>query len=244
VAKLLPDVRVPDDVTVEQLLRHTSGIADLLTPLRDRLNASIERRWEPAEVVAAVGQPWFAPGTGWAYSNTNYVLLGLIIERVGDRSFKKQLHDRILSPLGLESTGELLSHGAPPLMAPSWASAFGTAGCMYASAHDLLRWGDALYGGQVLGPRALRHMIAFGRHGYGMGAERIRVDDTRGYGHSGLLRGYTSLLVHLPDSGVTLVLMGTTNMFDPASVLAHRDPGMLSILDLALAAAAAAEAAA
>jgi hypothetical protein len=77
-----------------------------------------------------------------------------------------------------------------------------------------------------------------------MGAERIRVDDMRGYGHSGLLRGYTSLLVHLPDSGVTLVLMGTTNMFDPATVLAHRDPGMLSILDLALAAAAAAEAAA
>jgi D-alanyl-D-alanine carboxypeptidase len=248
VAELLPDVPVPADVTVEQLLRHTSGIADLLNPLRDRLNASIEQRWQPAEVVAAVAaavsQPWFAPGTAWAYSNTNYVLLGMIIERVGDRSFKKQLHDRILSPLALESTGELLGHGAPPLMAPSWASAFGTSGCMYASAHDLLRWGDALYGGQVLGPRALRHMIDFRRHGYGMGAERIRVGDVRGYGHSGLLRGYTSLLVHLPDSRVTLVLMGTTNIFDPATVLAHRDPGAPSILDLALAAAAATEAAA
>jgi D-alanyl-D-alanine carboxypeptidase len=244
VARLLPDVPVPAGVTVEQLLRHTSGIADLLTPLRDRLNASIERLWQPAEVVAAVGQPWFAPGTAWAYSNTNYVLLGLIIERVGDRPFRKQLHDRILSPLGLESTGELLGRGAPPLMAPSWASAFGTSGCMYASAHDLLRWGDALYGGQILGARALRHMIDFRRHGYGMGAERIRVGDERGYGHSGLLRGYTSLLIHLPDSGVTLVLMGTTMMFDPATVLAHRDPGAPSILDLALAAAAAAEAAA
>jgi D-alanyl-D-alanine carboxypeptidase len=239
VAELLPDVPVPAGVTVEQLLRHTSGIPDLLAPLRDRLNASLERLWQPSEVVAAVGQPWFTPGAGWAYSNTNYVLLGMIIERVGDRPFKKQLHDRILSPLGLEATGELLSHGAPPLMAPSWVSAFGTSGCMYASAHDLLRWGDALYGGRVIGPRALRHMIDFRRHGYGMGAERIRVGEERGYGHSGLLRGYTSLLVHLPDSGITLVLMGTTNMFDPATVLAHRDAGAPSILDLALAAAAA-----
>jgi D-alanyl-D-alanine carboxypeptidase len=243
VGELLPNMPVPADVTVEQLLRHTSGIADLLNPLRDRLNAATERLWQPGEVVAAVPQPWFAPGTGWAYSNTNYVLLGMIVERAGDRAFRKQLRDRILSPLGLDTTGELLSRGAPPLMAPSWASAFGPSGCMYASAHDLLRWGDALYGGRVLSPRALRHMIDFKRHGYGMGAEKIKVGEVAGYGHSGLLRGYTSLLVHVPDSGITLVLMGTTNMFDPATVLAHRDPGALSILDLALSAAAAEEAA-
>jgi D-alanyl-D-alanine carboxypeptidase len=248
VADLLPDVPVPADVTVEQLLRHTSGIADLLEPLRDQLNAATERLWQPGEVVAAVAaavsQPWFAPGASWAYSNTNYVLLGMIVERAGERPFRKQLRDRILTPLALESTGELLGRGAPPLMAPSWASAFGTSGRMYASAHDLLRWGDALYGGRVLSPRALRHMVNFQRHGYGMGAEKIKVGEEAGYGHSGLLRGYTSLLVHLPDSGVTLVLMGTTNMFDPATVLAHRAPGAPSILALALAAAAAGEKAA
>lgn len=244
VAELLPDVPVPADVTVEQLLRHTSGIADLLTPLRDPLNAAIERLWQPAEVVAAVGQPWFAAGTAWAYSNTNYVLLGMIVERVGDRPFKKQLRDRLLSPLGLDSTGELLTHWAPPLMAPSWASAFRASGSMYASAHDLLRWGDALYGGWVLSPEALEHMIDFRRHGYGMGAEKIKVGQESGYGHSGLLRGYTSLLVHLPDSGITLVVMGTTNIFDPATVLAYRAAQAPSILDLALAAAAAADEAA
>jgi D-alanyl-D-alanine carboxypeptidase len=244
VAELLPDVPVPADVTVEQLLRHTSGIADLLNPLRDRLNAAIERLWQPGEVVAAVGQPWFAPGTAWAYSNTNYVLLGMIVERAGGGAFKKQLRNRLLSPLGLDATGELLGRGAPPLMAPSWASAFGASGCMYASAHDLLRWGDALYGGRVLSPRALGRMIDFKRHGYGMGAEKIKVGDVSGYGHSGLLRGYTSLLIRLPDSGITLVLMGTTNIFDPATVLAYRAGSAPSILDLALSAATAADKAA
>ena len=55
-----------------------------------------------------------------------------------------------------------------------------------------------------------------------MGAERIKVADETGYGHSGLLRGFTSLLVHLPRRNVTLALMGTTLMFDPATVLAYR----------------------
>jgi D-alanyl-D-alanine carboxypeptidase len=244
VAELLPHLPIAADVTVAQLLRHTSGIADLLTPLRDRLNAATERIWQPGEVVAEVGQPWFAPGTAWGYSNTNYVLLGMIVERVGGQPFKKQLQERLLSPLGLDSTGELLAHGAPPLMAPSWASAFGASGCMYASPHDLLRWGDALYGGRVLAPRELGHMLDFRSHGYGMGAERIQVGRESGYGHSGLLRGFTSLVVHLPDSGITLVVMGTLNIFDPATVLTHREGQDPSILDLALQAAAAAEKAA
>ena len=66
-----------------------------------------------------------------------------------------------------------------------------------------------------------------------MGAERIKVGDATGYGHSGLLRGFTSLMVHLPHQDLTLTLMGTTLMFDPATVLAYRAPGKPSILDLA-----------
>jgi len=109
---------------------------------------------------------------------------------------------------------------------------------MYASAHDLLRWGDALYGGRVLSAKGMAHMLDFQRRGYqdhvyGMGAERIKVGDAIGYGHSGLLRGFTSLMVHLPRQDVTLTLMGTTLMFDPATVLAYRAPGKPSILDLA-----------
>ena len=65
----------------------------------------------------------------------------------------------------MSGTGVLLSRGAPYLMAPSWASAFGTSGDMYASAHDLLRWGDALYGGRVLSAKGMAHMLDFQRQG-------------------------------------------------------------------------------
>ncbi|HEX6655591.1 MAG TPA: serine hydrolase domain-containing protein [Candidatus Limnocylindria bacterium] len=232
-ADLLPGVRVPSDVTVAQLLRHTSGIADLLPTLREPLNADLERTWSAAEVAEAVPEPWFAPGRAYAYSNTNYVLLGLIVERVGGRSYAAQLRDRLLHPLELSSTGMLTANGAPPLMTRSWASAFGTAGCIYSSAHDLLAWGDALYGGHVLAPSSLRHMLAFERHDYGLGAETIHVGELTGYGHSGLLRGYTSLVVHLPQHDITMVVMGTTALFDPARLLAHRQDGGPSIADLA-----------
>jgi D-alanyl-D-alanine carboxypeptidase len=237
VVDLLPGVPISRDVRVAHLLHHTSGIADLLNPMRDTLNADLERRWTPDEVVNLVHQQWFTPGLAWAYSNTNYVLLGMIVERVTGQPFVTLLHQRLLDPLGMDDTGVLLGRGAPFLMAPSWASAFGTSGDMYTSAHDLLRWGDSLYGGRVLSERALRWMLDFQRHGYGMGAERIKVGDATGYGHSGLLRGYTSLMVHLPRKDVTLVLMGTTLMFDPASVLAYRAPGKPSIVDLATRAA-------
>ena len=233
VTDLLPGVPISEDVHVAHLLRHTSGIADLLNPMRDTLNADLERLWRPDEVVNAVHQQWFTPGLAWAYSNTNYVLLGMIIERVSGQPFARLLHQRLLDPLGMRGTGVLLGRNAPYLMAPSWASAFGTSGDMYTSPHDLLRWGDALYGGRVLSEKALARMLDFQRHGYGMGAERIRVGDATGYGHSGLLRGFTSLMVHLPHRNLTLVLMGTTLMFDPATVLAYRAPGKPSILDLA-----------
>lgn len=237
VTDLLPGVPLATDVRVVHLLRHTSGIADLLNPMRDTLNADLERLWMPDQVVNLVHQQWFAPGLAWAYSNTNYVLLGMIIERVTGQPFATVLHQRLLDPLGLTGTGVLLGKHAPYLMARSWASAFGTSGDMYASARDLLRWGDALYGGRVLSPKALASMLDFQRHRYGMGAERITVGKATGYGHSGLLRGFTSLLVHLPHQDVTLVLMGTTLMFDPATVLAYRAPGKPSILDLAIRAA-------
>ena len=233
-ADLLPGVRVPADVTVAQLLRHTSGIADILPTLREPLNADIERTWTAAEVAETVPAPWFAPGQAYAYSNTNYVLLGMIVERVGGQRFATQLRDRLLHPLELSHTGMLVADGAPPLMTRSWASAFGTAGCMYASAHDLLAWGDALYGGRVLASESLRHMLAFKRQGYGMGAETIHVGELTGYGHSGLLRGYTSLVVRLPEQDLTLVVMGTTALFDPARLLAHRQGSGPSILDLAI----------
>jgi D-alanyl-D-alanine carboxypeptidase len=235
VTDLLPGVVVPAGVTVDQLLRHTSGIADLLRPLRPQLNNDTEHRFTPAEVVAAVGPTWWPPGADWGYSNTNYVLLGMIVERVTGKAFAEALQERLLGPLQLDGSGLLGTPNAPWLMPAAWVTAFWTSGSMYATVHDLLRWGDALYEGHVLPEPSLARMLSFEKYPYGLGVEQLSVDGRIGYGHSGLLRGFTSLLVRLPMEGVTLVVLSTGPRYDPAELLAAEAPGRPSIVDLALA---------
>lgn len=233
VTDYLPEVTVADGVTVEELLSHTSGIADLLDPMRDRMNAQPTRAWQPAEVLALIGPSLFAPGTDWGYSNTNYVIAGMLVERVTGSPFADELARRITGPLKLLGTGFATPGGLPNLLNTSWASAFWTSAALDSDAADLVRWADALYGGVILQPATLERMLDFNADGYGLGAERYTIAGLLGYGHSGLLRGYTTLLVHMPDAHVTLAVMAVGHLFDATALLTYAAPGKPSILSLA-----------
>ena len=100
-------------------------------------------------------------------------------------------------------------------------------------AADLVRWGDALYGSAILRPASLQRMLQFNAEGYGLGAERYEIGGEAGYGHSGLLRGYTTLLVHLSESRLTLAVLATGHVFDATAFLSYSRPGAPSILQLA-----------
>lgn len=234
VTDYLPEVTLTSGATVEQLLQHRSGVPDLLAPMRGHMNADPDRIWTHEEVLALVGPSHFAPGTGFEYSNTNYLILGMLVERVTGHRFADELQERIIGPLGLEQTSFALEPGAPYLFNASWASAFWTSADVYASAEDLVTWADALYGGYVLRPGMLDRMLGFSPDGWGLGAELVRVGDMAGYGHSGLLRGYSTLMLRLPEQDVTLVVMGTTSQFHVPDLIVARVGGQPSILDLSL----------
>jgi D-alanyl-D-alanine carboxypeptidase len=229
----LPELTLAGGVTVRQLLSHTSGIADLLAPMRSRLNADPSRIWQPAQVLALVGPSRFAPGTDWGYSNTNYVIAGLLIERVTGNPYADELERRITGPLKLLGTGVPSRGGLPYLLGVSWTSAFWTSAMLDSDAADLVRWGDALYGGSILEPLSLDRMLDFNAHGYGLGAERYRFGGLLGYGHSGLLRGYTTLLVRLPDAHLTLAVLAVGHVFAATDLLTYSGSGAPSILSLA-----------
>ena len=107
---------------------------------------------------------------------------------------------------------------------------------MVASAADLARWGDALYGGEVLEPPMRDAMLSFNAEGYGLGAQRIEVAGREGVGHTGLLDTYTTLLLYLPDEGVTVALLVDRPQAPLEAMLtAAADGGGPSLLDLALA---------
>jgi D-alanyl-D-alanine carboxypeptidase len=229
----LPEVTLARGVTVRQLLSHTSGIADLLAPMRSRLNAEPSRVWQPAEVLALLGPSTFAPGTSWGYSNTNYLIAGMLVERVTGHPFADELERRIIGPLKLIGTGVPSRGGLPYLLGVSWTSAFWTSAMLDSDAADLVRWGDALYRGAMLRADSLEQMLDFNEEGYGLGAEQYRFGGLVGHGHSGLLRGYTTLLVHLPGADLTVALLAVGHIFDATVFLTYSAPGAPSILSLA-----------
>jgi D-alanyl-D-alanine carboxypeptidase len=225
------------NVTVEQLLAHTSGVADFYAPMRSRLMADPARRWSSEELLAAVGGARFAPAAGWAYSNTNYALLGMLAEAVAGAPVAAELERRFLAPLMLDSVAldEGRSIDGRQLLPLGWGSAFSTSGAMTASATDLARWAAALYAGDVLGDATRAAMVTFSDHGYGLGTQRLSVAGRQAVGHTGLLGHYTTLMVWLPEERVAIAISANrSTQVSLAALLAHRTAGAASVMDLVL----------
>jgi D-alanyl-D-alanine carboxypeptidase len=181
-ASLLPKLAKPIDrrITIAMLLDHTSGLQDyFLNPRIDKpLQAQPTRPWTTDQALAYVLKPYFPPGRGWHYSNTNYLLLGLIAERVTGQPLDVAIRTRLLDPSGLkaiwyqakERPRSPLAHGyrlpgtkltVKPIdvadgsgVAPfrSVVTAAAGAGSMAGTSEDLARWARLLYSGEVLGP--------------------------------------------------------------------------------------------
>lgn len=163
-------------MTVRHLLNHTSGIHDYLDYQFDTIiDRQRSRMWQPHEIVAyAVSHPAsFAPGEPgkWQYSNTNYIVLGMLIEKVSGSSLTEQLHARIIDPLQLQNTfldgyedipggvarGYLGSSDYTDLnMSFAWA-----AGGMVSNVEDLGRFAQALFGGELLSEQSFNQMLSF-----------------------------------------------------------------------------------
>ena len=233
-----------DEITIRQLLQHTSGLRDyadgpgaskLFAPLlRDR-----DHRFTPRELVRTVAQAplQFEPGSGWAYSNTNYVLLGMILEQATGEQLSQLLDDRILRPLHLRHTslpngaalplagvhGYLLpgnpllpAPGGAPVdvtkTSPSWTWA---AGALVSTPHEISRFYRALLGGRLLPTRLLTEMTharptSAGR-GYGLGL--LEVDTPCGpvVGHDGEIFGYTTIALTTRDGQRSTVLLANAS---------------------------------
>jgi D-alanyl-D-alanine carboxypeptidase len=188
VAGLLPGLGLDGRITVRQLLDHTSGLHDFfLAPGIDgALQGAPAAEWTAERALGYVGKPYFEPGTGWRYSNTNYLLLGLVAERVTGLGLAAELRSRFLDPLGLSSAyvqvaekprgptahgyrfsgpGSTLppidlSDGSAAMPFTSVVSAAGGAGALAANSGDVARWGRLLYGGDVLAPESVALMAA------------------------------------------------------------------------------------
>jgi CubicO group peptidase (beta-lactamase class C family) len=236
VTRWLPDLSIARDVTVRDLLAHTSGIADLYPPLKSILIDEPAHVFTHQEVLDRLGGAWFAPGTAWGYSNTNYLIVGLLIEKVTGEPAEDVIAREVTGPNGLHQTWLLAGHRADPdLLSPSWATSFWTAGAMRSTAGDLARWGEALYGdGTVVSSKDLTAMTTFNKDDYGLGTRRFTFGQEVAVGHTGLLGTTTSLLVYFPRQRVSIAIIANRAEVDLPAVLLAEANGQPSLLQLAL----------
>jgi D-alanyl-D-alanine carboxypeptidase len=237
VEKYLPHV-VPNGngISLRELMNHTSGLfnyTDDSAFVNDPIT-SFSRAWAPSELLALAfaHPPNFAPGTNWSYSNTNYIVLGLIVEAVTGKALGDVLQERIFTPLGLTSTSFPLTiqlapdfvHGyvklpstplidITPGLNPSWGWA---AGGIVSTPHDVTTFYRALMTGKLLPASQLDEMeTPSAVNGtYGLGIALSFVACGRVFSHQGDFLGWQNIASSTANGKRQAVLMVNVNLDD------------------------------
>lgn len=238
--------RLPNakDITVRQLMNHTSGLVryEFKEQFTKDLTANPEKIWKPAELVAYLldEKPPFEAGEGWDYSDTNYIVLGMIIEKVTGRRFYDEANRRILKPLKLTDTipqdgpnlqgvvqgyaGANNPFGGTDAMIVNGTFAINpqfewTGGGYASTAHDLARWAKMIYEGKAFAPDLLPQVLdgvsapMLGRETrYGLGVIVRKTTVGTSYGHSGFFPGYVTDMMYFPEHKVALAVQVNTSV--------------------------------
>jgi len=221
VSKYFPEYPNGEKITIHHLLTHRSGIWDYTHDI-DFL-AHAKRSWSPQEIVSLFqGKPFsFPPGQKNEYSNSNYVLLGLIIEKVSGMPYEEYLSKNILQPSNMHDSGygdnkKILQKRASgyimnmeqienaPFMDPSYVYA---AGAMYATVQDLYRWDQMLYTEKLLSKAYLDRMFTPDPGGYGYGWKIKKWNGYQHIYHDGEYSGFASQISRFPEQQAVIITL-------------------------------------
>ncbi|MED0951761.1 serine hydrolase domain-containing protein [Bacillus mobilis] len=205
-------------ITIRQVLNHTSGIADYIQSTD--FDIMDTKKSYTAEEFVKMGislPPDFAPGKGWSYSNTGYVLLGILIEKLTGNSYAEEIEERIIEPLELSNTflpgnssvipgtkharGYIQPDKASELIDVTYSNPGSSDGEMISTADDLNKFFSYLLGGKLLKEQQLKQMLTTvptgrdGMDGYGLGIFETKLPNGVSiWGHTGGALGFTTLV--------------------------------------------------
>jgi CubicO group peptidase (beta-lactamase class C family) len=234
-SKYLPNAPHADEVTLRNLLTHTSGIVGFTEV--PNFSLMLPSPSSPERIISTIaGKPLaFAPGTDWEYSNTNFVLLGMVIAKVSGESYPDFLQHHFFDALGLKRSWYTRTEAIHPDDARGYTefmyglpdehayladwSWYDAAGGLTMSAADLARWDIALDGGRVVSPSSLAQMttptkLKSGKtigYGFGLGVGSVFGRPT--VGHDGLVSGFSSENLTFPKDRVAIVLLSNGDNF-------------------------------
>jgi D-alanyl-D-alanine carboxypeptidase len=251
IAKWFPNIPGAEAITVRHLLNHSSGIAEII-PKGMMKSILPSTNWKREDLLKLIAEdkPAFTPGSQFSYSNSNYILLGYIVEDVTGKTVLQLLHEQIIDPLKLEHTCFIPYEKAPARLVTgfdrdlahfpgmlditpdntSWATLAFTSGAIASTADDLGIFFENLFAGKFLSPATMKEMTTFipasnpgfsAQTGSGLGLMRLQVDGQELYGHVGQFMGSTSIAMVAPNKGYTIVVTSNLSNPDLVEVVAH-----------------------
>jgi D-alanyl-D-alanine carboxypeptidase len=224
------------NITIRQLLRHQSGIYDVLqnAQVQPAMLAKKDSIWNYKSLIIKYIKPAkFTAGTSWDYSNTNYFLLAMIIEKATGQPYYKEFRKRFFIPLGLKSFTIPTYEALPPSVAHVWLdingdgilddahtfyttwrslnSVAGSAGAYYALPEDVARWmktymrGDLLSAATMAQAKETVYAAAMNNSNYGLGLIQTTIGGLKAYGHGGDL-SYAASTWYFPEKDICISL--------------------------------------
>jgi CubicO group peptidase (beta-lactamase class C family) len=220
-ATFFPQLPNAQAITIDQLLSHRSGLHSL-TDDEAYLGYMTQPKTQ-AELLAlmAATKPDFEPGAQFKYSNSGYIVLGYIVEKLGKQPYAQALQKRVAAKAGLKNTyyggkidlskQEALSYKPGPggwvLDTETDMSIPGGAGSVVSTPTDLDRFLEALFGGKLVSAASLAQMQTFqDKQAFGRGLMRIPFNGKQAYGHGGTIDGFQSTAGYFPDEKLAVTL--------------------------------------
>jgi len=234
VKKFVPDAPAAwDKITIFHLLTHTSGIPNF-TSFPD-YQSQEPFPATPEKLVARFrDKPLdFQPGEKWSYSNSGYVLLGYVLEKVSGESYEKFVQENIFGPLGMKDSGYDSNAAIIPRRASGYVRSRNgplnagfihmsipfSAGALYSTTEDLLRWEQGLFGGKVLSAASLTKMTTPFKDDYACGLSVHTVNGHKVIDHGGGIEGFNTFLAYYPEDKLTVVALGNLNGDAPGQIV-------------------------
>jgi CubicO group peptidase (beta-lactamase class C family) len=226
VKKYIPDAPAAwDKITIFHLLTHTSGIPSF-TSFPDYESKETQAMTPQQLVDWFKDKPLeFEPGSKWNYSNSGYVLLGYLIEKISGQSYADFVQQNIFTPLGMKDSGydsnsALIEHRAAGYSrgkdGPQNAGFVNmsiplSAGALYSTTEDLLRWEEGLFGGKVLKPESLAKMTTPFKEDYAFGLGVTTKNGHKTISHNGGIQGFNTSLAYYPDDKLVIAVLANLN---------------------------------
>jgi D-alanyl-D-alanine carboxypeptidase len=235
---------IDSNITIKQLLEHSSGIYDYLNDdpngviITDAYVLHPDKVWTPEEIVSGyIGAPNFKAGTSYRYSNTNFLLAGMIAAKAAGAEYGSELHRRFLTPLGLANTFVGWRDSITGEFAHNWIdtvnnkpmvdlgdiektaqlSMANTAGGNISIPRELVQWVKNLYQGTLLSAASIKQMTILhtwpDNSRYGLGTAWAPYGSKSFYGHSGALPGFYSMMFDNPKDSVAFVVYINSSPF-------------------------------